>query len=665
MGKSKPNKQTEPVDAVDMERIEQLMGPLPEETAGPTGPQLSPLPPTNPAPTATSAPELSANASLEEAAAAANQSLAAMVEGKPNPDQPVEVVDATEGIATDTPDTVEAVNDIVAKESDTVLAAEDQAKDAAIVSSMPAKGFKARIRELWAVPIIRNSFLGVIGLAVVFLALFPTSRYFLLNSFGVRSSANLTIVDSSTKLPLKNVAIAIGNTTVNTDDNGKANISKLKLGNTQLKITKRAFRTIEKNVTLGWGSNPLGQYGLDAAGTRYVFNVKDFLSGKALDKVAALSGDGNAVSDGNGKVILTLDTSGKADQDEVEVTFSQAGFRDEKIKFAASNKTALDVKMVTSQRELFISDRTGKLDVYSVDIDGKNEKLLVGGSGLERRDIQLVPRQNSDDAALASTRENVKNKDGYLLTTLYVVDKTSGSLDKIDQSEAIEIIGWSQAGRLIYIKIAAGTSAGNNKRHRLVSVNPSNPSDVKELAYANYFNDLLIANDKIYYAPSNALKDATPGLFVVNPDGSGQQKLIDKEVYNIFRASFDQLNIDAAGAYYSYTIGAAAGSAKQISSLGTVNRFYQDNTNGKNSLWYDVRDNKGNLSVYDKASKKDSVLISDGGAKLPIMWLSDKIAIYRFSDGRQTADYAISLDGGKPVKITNLIDFRGQGRWHY
>jgi len=681
MGKSKKSTDTPAPDpnGVDMDHIKELMGPLPNEQALPpadtkkskAGEVIAP----------TTAPEVpKQNQEITAAAEEANESIRAMAPdlGKSAitkiVDEPVMPVDPSifddetpmnEGVVADDPATVSAVDAIVAQEGDKVLEAEDEAREGEAVKKTPESGFKQRLKELWAKPAVRwASMVGLVLLVAAIVGL-PASRYFILNNVGVRSSVGVTVIDNSTQLPLKNVTVSAAGVSAITDSNGNAKLEHVKLGSTTLHITKRAFATLDRRVTIGWGSNPLGSFRVSPAGEQYTFIVTDFLSGKTLEKAQASGEEGNAASDKTGKIILTLDTSNKADSDILSVDISLDGYRNETVKFASGTKTTTQVKLVSAYKDVFVSNRSGKYDIYTVDIDGKNEKKIISGSGLERNDLALVPLQNSNMTAFAATRENVRNSDGYLLTTLYMLDEDSGILTKVDQSEQIQMIGWSSDGRLIYVKIAAGTSSGNNKRFRLVSLNSKNTGDIKELASANYFNDVVLAGNKVLYSPYSALQDANPGLYSINTDGSGSVRVTDKEIYNIFRTDYSTVTVDAGGHYYTYPIGSAASSFASTTTPATTNHLYIDNTNGSKSLWTDTRDGKGVLLNYDKTSKKDTSLATVAGLKLPVRWLSDTVAIYRVSDGKQTSDYAVSTEGGQPVKITELTDVEGVTRWYY
>jgi Tol biopolymer transport system component len=683
----KPQKIDAPApDGVDMERIKELMGPLPDDTKNQEvkGPEEQPE-----ADVPSSAPLVDSKTSVAEAVEEVNESLKAMADNldtapvaeqadqlliEPTSAESEAWLDSItkpeagaatvegEGVAEDDSKVVDAVADIVAHEGDTVLDAEDKKRSGAELPPKKKHSFKAFISAVWAKPAARWGIIIGTLLLLIALAVVPSSRYFILNTGGARSSVNIAIIDSSTLQPLKNVTVKVGNISTETDSKGLAKLEHLKLGNQTIQITKRAFTPISKHLVLGWGSNPQGIVGLIASGTQYTFVVTDFLSGKPIEKAEAVSGEGDAVSDKNGKIVLSLDTSGKADADELSIQITAANYRSETIKITASNKETNSVKMVTSKKDVFISRRSGTYDIYTIDVDGKNEKKLVSGTGIERPDQTLVVQQNGDLAAYVATRENARNGDGFLLSTLYLIDTKTGVLAKIDQSEQIQLVGWASDGHLVYVKIAAGASGGSPKRYRLITVNSKNASDTKEIASANAFNDVLMAGDKILYAPSGS---STPGLYIVGADGTGSVTVTSKETYNIFRNDYDTVTINASGEYYSYKIGAAPSTLALTGIPLSTNRLYIDGYNNGKSLWVDNRDGKESLTAYDKAAKKDTTLATQPGIKIPVFWLNDNYVIYRVNDGNQTADYVVNTQGGEAKKIQDINDTEGIGRWYY
>lgn len=590
--------------------------------------------------------------------------LSPVLDAEGRPIQPLgEATVAVEPTKLDDTLTDKAVNEIVAREGDEVLEHEDQKREDAEVTKKPAKKGKLRdwFKRTWAKPAGKWSIIGGSVALLLAVALIPASRYFVLNNVGIRSSLTVTVLDGSTLQPLKNVQVSAAGVTGQTGSNGEVKLEHLKLGSTNLTIDKRAFASIKKPIVIGWGSNPLGKFRVSAVGAQYVFIIQDFLSGKPIEKAELSSGEGNAVADKDGKVTLTLDNNGKTDDEILVISVSAENYRTETIETKVGSKDSQTVKLVPARKHVFVSKRSGKYDIYTIDVDGKNEKKIISATGLERDNLALLPGNSGDRAALVASRENVRNKDGYLLTTLYQVDTKTGSLTKIDQSEDIRLVGWSSEDRLAYVKVAAGASAGNPKRYRLMSYNGKTASDQKELASSNYFNDVLMISNRLYYSLSDNYDDtATLGFYSLQFDGSAATKISEKEIWDVYRTAYDTLQLDASGDYITYKVGSSPPSLTSNTTTPALeDRDYTDSLDGKASLWVDQRDGKDLLLIFDKTANKDTTLLSKKGLKQPLYWLTATVVVVRVSDGKEVADYILDIRGGEARKILDVSDTKG------
>jgi hypothetical protein len=454
-----------------------------------------------------------------------------------------------------------AVDDIVAKESDELLEKEDAAAAAVKqAAKKPKRSLKSFFKAWWGSPAGRwGTIVGVILLLMLIIAL-PASRYGILNAAGVRVNASVTVISNESQQPLKNATVRLADKTATTDEDGKATFSKMRLGKADMEITKRGFASVQQSKVLGWGSNPFGQVGMTVTGTRFIFNTKDFLSGKAVTSAEAVSGDYNASADAKGKIILAVDQ--KDDDTEFKVTIKADGYRQEIVTIKPTDKGDRDIAMVAAKQRVFVSKRSGKLDVYKIDADGKNESVLLAGTGKERNDLAVMQQPNGDYTAVVSTRLGGKNKEGYLLSNLFVINNKTAELTTLNQSERIQLVDWS-GDRIVFIAVAEGASAANPNRSRLYSYQIGQLG-AKQIASANYFNDAVVFKGAIYYAPSSyAVAVSTVKFFKVNADGSGQSTLYNGEVWNIFRSDFDTLQLSVQQDWYELK---SAGSPTKLAS---------------------------------------------------------------------------------------------------
>ncbi len=529
----------------------------------------------------------------------------------------------------------------------------------------PPKNFRQKvalaISAWWHNRRLRNASIAAVVVILGLLIAIPPTRYFMLNHVGVRASASITITDQSTSQPLKNVQVKLANQIGTTDTDGKVTLKYLVLGQTKLSITKRAFAEQTKTITVGWGSNPLGGVELKPVGTQYSFVLSDWLSGKPIEKAQANSGEFDAVSDKDGKLVLTVD----AGRDDVLNAKIQAEhYRTETVELNPGRKDDQKLAMVSDRKQPFISKRSGKYDLFKIDVDGKNEELVLKGTGYEQPSIGLVPHPTNEVAALVSTRENVRNKDGFLLSTLTVVDLSDNSTNTIAQSERLQMLGWS-GSRLVFAQVIAGASGGNPKRQRLFAYDYKT-QDKKELASSNSFNDLVMIGNDVYYAPSTAfIPGATGGLIKIRVDGSNQQNVLNKEIWNIFRTDYSRLDLSVGQDWYGYTIGDNKASKQSNPPANMQNRSYTDSSYGKQSLWVEERDGKGTLLLYDVTNKSDKVLKSQSGLSGPVRWLDGHTLVYRIHNTNEIADYVLNIEGGEAKKIRDVTHTEGVDRWYY
>jgi hypothetical protein len=586
-----------------------------------------------------------------------------------------ESVAASEDLPPDTlglesPETNKAVDEIIANEADTLLdiqdgKVEDETSAAAPPPKQPKEGFGQRLKGFfsawWHNPLARWATIFVLVAGIGAAAALPTSRYYVLNTVGVRSASSLVVFDQKTSQPLKNVDVSLGGQTGKTDKGGKVRLEKIKLGSQDLVISKPAFAEVSKKIVVGWGSNPLGDFKLAAVGSQYTFLLTDFLSGKPVLAAEASSGIASARTNEKGEAVLVVPESGAS---EIEVTITADSYRTETLKLSVSTKESQSLKLVPSRKHVFVSKRSGTFDVYKIDIDGKNEEKILAGAGSEKQDgMVLVPHQSKNVVGLVSTRGPTKNQDGFLLSTLNVVDVNTKQVTKVVDSERIQIVDWV-GDKLVYVKITQGASAADPSRHKLMSFDLDSGNS-KELASTNYFNDVMVAKGAVYYSPAVYKVNGSVGLFRINPDGTNKKTIYDKEAWNLFRTAYDKISVSVGQDWFEYSLADEKFAKASSPPAMLKSRVYSESPDGKRSLWTDERDGKGVLLAYDHDSKEDKAAQTQRGLKNPIYWLDNDHAVYRVSSGNETADYVLSLSGGTPLKIKDVTDIAGLDRWYY
>ncbi len=494
--------------------------------------------------------------------------------------------------------------------------------------------------------------------------LVPVSRYFLLNLFGVRSSLSITVIDKGSNQAIRDASVSVFGVTAKTDDNGNATLYKIKHGATKIIIEKRAYAKQEIPVTIGWGSNQQGKIFLQPTGVQYTFIVKDWLSGNPLEKVEAIAGQANAFSDKDGKILLTIEQSDY--ETSKSATIKKDQYREEKINLEEPDKSK-DVALVAARKHFSVSKRSGKYDVMSGYIDGKDEKILLAGTGYEREDLALIEHPDKNIAIYISTRENKRTAAGQLMSSLMVVDETADSAkltSTLGQSERYQPVGWMK-DNFIYAFLNNGTSFESPERFKLMSYDYQTGQS-KQIAAANYFNDIVIFGDRLLFTPGFS-GDNKPidkiGLFSVDSKGGDQKRLLDIEAWNILRTSYQTVSLTTGPNWFEYKMGANQVTNSPGAPALQRTRIYSDHPTQKKSLWIDERDGKGVLLVNDAARTKDTVLFTASGLRQPAQWLNNDVVVFRVSNSQETADYVISLSGGTARKIRDVTNANGTDYW--
>ena len=447
----------------------------------------------------------------------------------PEPEEPEEDEPLPEPKVINEPETDNAVKDIVTTEGDELLKVEDAVRKVEQPQPKAKRGLKAKTFVKIFIWLLLLTTAGTLG--------YPTSRYFALNAAGLRASSSFKVIDDSTQQPLKQVSVELGGQTASTDADGLVRFSNLKLGNTTMRVTRVAFAPVEKNITIGWGSNPLGDVALKSTGARYKISVVDKLSGKAVLGAEAEADGVSAKADDKGLITLTV---GQTEKHDVVVTVKAPSYRDEKQTIKADFKDEATVKMVSAERQVFISNRGGTFGIYTIYADGTNEKLLLAGTGKETEDLAIMPRTLADEIAYVSTRAGKRNSAGALMTDLVLISRDSGKLRALATAERIQLIGWADQ-RLLYVTVAGDDKATSPKRTILYSYNLTDKKTT-EIASSNYFNDLLAMRGQVYYAPSSAYPGGTQAQwFKSGADGSAQKALLEKEVWALTRTGYDRV----------------------------------------------------------------------------------------------------------------------------
>lgn len=561
-------------------------------------------------------------------------------------------------------ETDEAVDEIISSESDRILAIEDakaeMLADGTAEIDEGSKFFGA-LRRFFGSKAFKVSFILILIASLAAAFIYPDSRYYILNKAGVRASTSLKIVDEQTAQPLKDATVTIGTVSVISDSEGNVALNEILLGEQEMTVTKPAFADANREVTIGWGSNPQGDVGLIATGTRYTFQVKDFLSGKPIAGAEAVSGEASAKANNKGEIVLVVSED---EEQTIEAEISAENYRTEKISLKIGDESVKEIILVPSRKHAFVSNRSGSLDLYKIDVDGKNEEKILEGTGNEREEeISILSHPSRNLVAFVSIRGDERTKTGEPIASLNVIDLATNEISEVADSEIIQLVDFID-NKLVYIKIQPNTSADSKKRHRLISYDLQTKTE-QELASTNYFNDVLAANGAVYYSPAEYKANGAIGFYRIYPDGTGKVTILAEEAWNLFRVGYNQLNVAISEEWYQYDMGTTQLNKLNGSPPTLKSRLYTSSPDGKKAAWTDIRDGKGVLLIYNIETGEDKVIQRQSGLSNPIVWIDKEHIVYRVATGSETADYIVNINGGEPKKIIDVTNTIGLDNFYF
>ncbi|HKX24353.1 MAG TPA: hypothetical protein VJM46_03875 [Candidatus Saccharimonadales bacterium] len=543
----------------------------------------------------------------------------------------------------------------------------------------PKRTFKQKIgallrsRKFWLLFIVG---LIVIGLALWFVQ--PT-RWWLVNAFGARNTLTITTIapgEGKAKVSqLGNVAVTVDGKSYKTDAQGKLTVPSVPYGKVSVTAKKAGYQDVSYGVTLD--QDPfLHKFGgqetddaarkvelsLKATGIPVAFKVVDAFSGKPVNVGEFTIGDIVAKPDDQGLVSVKIPGT---DDAKVTVSATFGGkYVDQKFDVALDDtatpnvKTMPEIKVVPGGKHYFVSKRDGKLTVYSSNLDGSDVQPIVAGTGQETDSIAFAVSPDGKYGVLSSSRDGARNSKQDMLQRIYVVDLTTKQITKVDEGYSVAFADWS-GGTLVYTTTSY-EATGNNYPTTLRSVDTSSKR-VYNFETADSIIVGTVAFDKVVYQKYvNSGPDAaiSPILRASPVNAASIKTLGEKTDYGAYlQLDFDRIAYktgqDQAWHEYNLNTDQTKSIAQPSSGSNTIQYLSTAEGDGSKRLLIDRVDGKYTLFVKDMSNGAVAPLYGADGLGGPISWLGDVI-IYRVVNSQETADYAISLNGGKPIKITDV-----------
>lgn len=506
-------------------------------------------------------------------------------------------------------------------------------------------------------------FLLILALALAWFI--RPSRLFIVNGLGLRGDLKITTMtkpdEGQQSALLTKVTVEINGQPWETDEHGTLP-AHLPYGDKKIVAKKAGYETVEHQVMLDFdpffylmGGRQDDEKAHDitlqlkAVGLPLKFQVKDWLTGNPVTAGAFGVGEVVAKPDGEGRVHLTLPAT---DAKTVKVAALFGGKYLDKEFELLLNGTEQQVIVVPAGKEYFISSRSGSLAVYASDIDGSNVAEVVPPSPSETAAMNLTVSPSGKYGLLASARGNKRDAQGTLQQELFVVDLSNKKLTAVDQAQWFNFVDWS--GDTLIYTVGERKQAGASVTQRLSSIDTGNNKRT-DLSSANTFSAIRVAVGSVMYQV-NAIGEASannPEQKVV-PIKGGTEKSLGTKVQQLAQIDPERFVFQTGnGAWQEYN--ANTSQIKPASAPTSPRRVYvaSPTVSGQTRIALDTIDGKPALIARNVGNGQEKQIYTAEGIRGPIRLLDDVI-IFRMVTGSQTADYALSVNGGTPKKIMDV-----------
>lgn len=527
----------------------------------------------------------------------------------------------------------------------------------------------------------------LVGLLLIvgILMAIPVTRYGILGTV-IKKSVPVTVVDNSTKRPVSDAVVALGNLTAKTDSEGKVTLQDVPVGEYELKVTKNYYTTSEIPITLPiFGNTSEVKFDLVATGRQVSVTLTDTITKKPLEKAIVTVGETSATTDTNGLASIVL----PADQEVMDGQLKLDGYNEAAVQIKVTDQAdANKFSLTPAGHVYFLSKQTGKINVMKSNLDGTGASVVVEGAGTESdTETALLAARDWQYLALLAKRKTTA------AGQLYLVDTKTGNLKTIDEGNVnIQLVGWSDHN-FLYTITRNEKKIWEDKRQALKSYNADTGaiSTIDETyavgtsiydAQYELINSPYIVEGKVVYIKSlyreyttvftptdrkSSIVAATPANgqkqtlkeFASNKSANIQARLYEpQELY--FRVALEGSPL----AYFEYE----AGAIKSVTNTDDkfYNTFYPTflvSPDSQKTLWHEPRNGKNAIFVGDKNGKNSKELTIDS-EYTTYGWFTDKYILLA-KNGSELYIAPADQILGEVTKIANYhkpsLGFAGYG----
>jgi hypothetical protein len=564
--------------------------------------------------------------------------------------------------------TDKAVDDIMANESDLVLAAEDATNTRNRSAAPPTAGWKAKLRRL-----VRNKWTWA-AIVVVLLVVFglPMTRYKILG-LVLKKSMTITVRDSKSGTPVSNAEVQLAGVTAKTDANGQASL-KAGVGSHDLEISKQYYQTSGSHYFVGFKSAAAPPVKLVATGRLVPIVIINKITGKPLKGVEIKVLDTTAKTDAQGQASVALPTT-KA-TDAANLTLSGYNAAAVTVEVTDSVVKANSFALTPAGHIYFLSNQSGTIDIVKTNLDGSGRKTVLAGTGQEDQNTtSLLASRDWRYLVLKASRDSGQ-------PALYLIDTSDDKVTQFDNSNAdFNLIGWYghdfiydmtqsslpnwQPGRQVLKSYDADNQQLNQLDQNQAQGDANNYS---QQSFYNYYilNGVITYNTQwyVYGTGGGDTSGQTDTIRTIQPSGQGKKDYqsfpaattgyIQAALYEpqaVYYAVYTDGNNTPV--YYSFEDQAVTAASIDDAAFTKTYPTFLLSPSGNQTFWTELRDGQNSLFVggADAQNPKQLASLSD---YVPYGWYSDAYTLVSKNSSELYIMPATGLSASQqPLKISD------------
>ncbi|HUD11790.1 MAG TPA: carboxypeptidase regulatory-like domain-containing protein [Candidatus Saccharimonadia bacterium] len=543
----------------------------------------------------------------------------------------------------------------------------DSAKDERPVpASREAPGPKPKYPKLSKRALITYISSAVLLIIIVVAAV--TSLKYPLLSLVHKDSVTVTVTDDSTHMALAGVQVQAAGHVTTTNKKGQATLSHLPLGPTSVTLSKPDYRTAIDQTTLLWKPADLGTVALHSTGLLIKFAVTDWVSEQAIEAadITIASDTGSTSATGAGTVSIDPGALSGA-----SATIKAGGYTTKTVAVSSIMGHTNAVTLVPTGTVYYFSNSTGKINLYSSNLDGSDPTDVLPGTGNEDAATGLLPSiQNPSDLAIVSSRAGNRDVNGDLEHDLYLFNAQTNTLKMVDTNvEFTDFRGW-MGETLVYLK-ENSTGSTFIKAFDLANGQPTTlytlttptaeTAPTQTYTYAN-LTGLGIVGQKLYYSVDSSDSTAD-GFYSIGLSG-GPTKLNSLTVQSAYRQTMTTADLEQQDAQNDpptwTTFNFSTGDFTKLpgAPANENDRGYALSPDAQHAAFIETRDGNSQLYITDGSGNNEQAVTTSGDVNQFVQWYDNRYVAFTTNKDSSAIDI-VAVTGGAERKVTDF--FQGNG----